>query len=339
VLIEYALLHDAIAIFYITPQRSGVVRVPTTAAVVQGLVERSADLLRQRSDTAAVRATTGALYRLLISPIERELTGADRLILIPDRQLHALPFAALFDNSRQRYLVDDFALSIAPSAASVIRHSSRSASGTVLVVGDPRDENATPLPGATREAETVAAIYNSSTLLSGEQATRARFIAAARQSTIIHYAGHAEDASADPFSVLHLAAVRGDASGDLDATAIAALDLSHAPLVVLAACGTMRGDSEHVEGMPSIARAFLAAGASGVVGTLWEIDDDTAAPLFHRMHVALHNGASPAAALRTAQLALAHDPDTRLSNPASWAAVELLGCANEQAATGRRRSE
>jgi CHAT domain-containing protein len=73
-----------------------------------------------------------------------------------------------------------------------------------------------------------------------------------------------------------------------------------------------------------------------VVGTLWEVDDDTVAPLFHRLHVELHNGASPSAALRTAQIALAHDPDTRLSHPASWAPVELLGYSTEQT-TSRKK--
>ena len=64
------------------------------------------------------------------------------------------------------------------------------------------------------------------------------------------------------------------------------------------------------------------------MGTLWDIDDDSAAVLFRRMHVELHKGANPSSALRTAQLSLARDSDVRLSNPASWAPVELLGYAD-----------
>jgi CHAT domain-containing protein len=90
--------------------------------------------------------------------------------------------------------------------------------------------------------------------------------------------------------------------------------------------------------MPSIARAFLAAGARNVVGTLWEVDDDAIAPLFHRVHVELRKGATPSAALRTAQIALAHDPDPRLRHPATWAPVEVLGYSNEQTTSGEKRS-
>ena len=101
-----------------------------------------------------------------------------------------------------------------------------------------------------------------------------------------------------------------------------------APLVVLGACGTIRGEADHVEGMPSLARAFLAAGARSVVGTLWEIDDDTASRLFRRMHQQIRAGQSPAAALRAAQTALVHDPDARLRHPSTWAPVEILGKAD-----------
>jgi CHAT domain-containing protein len=220
----------------------------------------------------------------------------------------------------------------------VLRQSSTSLRGPALIVGDPHDEGEQPLPAATEEAAAVAAIYESSTLLTGERATRARFITAAQGSGMIHYAGHAEGTADETFGVLPLAADRPASSGDLDANAIAALHLRGAPLVVLAACGTIRGDAEHVEGMPSIARAFLAAGASSVVGTLWDIDDDSAAGLFRRMHVELHKGANPSSALRTAQLALAHDSDVRLSNPASWAPVELLGYADKKPSPERARS-
>ena len=98
----------------------------------------------------------------------------------------------------------------------------------------------------------------------------------------------------------------------------------------------MRGDSAHVEGMPSIARAFLAAGARNVIGTLWEIDDDAAAPLFHRIHRELRAGSSASDALRNAQIALAHDADPRLRHPATWASVELLGYSNELPPVSKR---
>jgi len=80
----------------------------------------------------------------------------------------------------------------------------------------------------------------------------------------------------------------------------------------------------HVAGTPSVARAFLDAGARAVVGTLREIDDDIAAELFTRFHERLRAGEVPAAALRTAQLAMLQTSDPRRSHPGSWSTVEVL---------------
>ncbi|MGZ8781683.1 MAG: CHAT domain-containing protein, partial [Thermoanaerobaculia bacterium] len=65
-------------------------------------------------------------------------------------------------------------------------------------------------------------------------------------------------------------------------------------------------------------------GARAVVGTLWEIDDDVAAPLFLRFHERLRAGEVPAGALRAAQLAMLQSSDPRLRHPSSWSAVEVL---------------
>jgi len=77
--------------------------------------------------------------------------------------------------------------------------------------------------------------------------------------------------------------------------------LPRAPLVVLAACGTLRGKTESIEGMPSIARSFLAAGASTVAGTLWDVDDARASAMGTAFHRAVDAGATPALALQEAQ--------------------------------------
>ena len=101
-----------------------------------------------------------------------------------------------------------------------------------------------------------------------------------------------------------LLASEGDDSGLLFAGEIAKLELRAHPLVVLSACGTLRGETTHVAGMASLSRAFLTAGARAVVGTLWEIEDDIAPQLFLRFHEQLRAGEVPAGALRAAQLAM-----------------------------------
>jgi CHAT domain-containing protein len=327
-LIEYALLNDAVAIFYVTRDAAGVEVVKTDDAALRRLAEHFGDLLQRRGDMALIEKDAAALHHSLIAPVAPHIASATELVIVPDRELHAIPFAALYDAAKRRWLLEDFTIRVSPSAA-FLRHPVPPLSlSPALVVGDPKSDGGPALPDAAREAEAIAGMYGAATLLTSDRATRERFIEAAQRSGVIHYSGHAQSDADTTYGTLRLAPGGNGDSGALDASAIARLRLRAAPLVILGACGTIRGEANHVEGMPSLARAFLAAGARSVIGTLWEIDDDTASRLFRRVHQELRAGQTPAAALRRAQMDLARDPDPRLRHPSTWAPVEILGNAN-----------
>jgi CHAT domain-containing protein len=159
--------------------------------------------------------------------------------------------------------------------------------------------------------------------LVGRDATIARFVAAAPQSALIHYSGHAQsDDTAGGFLPL---APTAQSDGRLDATAISRLPLHRTSLVILSACATMRGDVSRVEGMPSLSRAFLNAGAGAVVGMLWEVDEETTAALLAPFHRRVRDGMSPSQALQEAQLEMIHSDRADLRHPATWSAAAFLG--------------
>lgn len=111
----------------------------------------------------------------------------------------------------------------------------------------------------------------------------------------------------------------------LGATDIGQLPLrEHSPLIVLSACGTLRGETTHIAGMPSLGRAFLAAGARAVVGTLWEIDDDRLSPVFIAFHRYLRAGLATPRALQLAQIDMLRSSDAHLNHPSIWSPVEVL---------------
>ena len=322
--LEYAVLPDAIAIFCITEGGISAATVRTERREVARSVTLFAQTIRRRAPLAEVEAAAALLYRWLIAPVRGRLATANELVIVPDLELYGVPFAALFDAQRGRYLAEEFTIRFASSAAAFEKESS-SALRPAFVVADP----ATPLPRLPRsreEAERIASLHGA-TLIAGEDATPARFMDATRDGALIHYAGHADSDARESYGALLLA---GDL-GTLGARQITRLSLHHHPLVVLAACGTFRGDVRHVAGMPSLARAFLTAGARAVVGTLWEIDDDVSAALFLRFHEHLRAGASPATALRAAQLEMLRLPDPRSKHPASWSATAVL--SNESGAS------
>ena len=51
-----------------------------------------------------------------------------------------------------------------------------------------------------------------------------------------------------------------------------------------------------------LTRTFLQAGASAVVSSLWQVADDSTAPLMHSFYAGLRDGLSPSRALRRAAL-------------------------------------
>jgi CHAT domain-containing protein/tetratricopeptide (TPR) repeat protein len=321
-IIEYAVLPHAIAIFCIAGGRVTVQQIRIERNELTERVETFGDSIRHHEPLLQVRAHAGELFDLLVKPVQASLSGSEDIAVVPDRQLYGVPFAALFDQSSQSYLAERFAIRFALSASSVRHETAAPLLRPALVVADPSALRRPRLPEGLKEGDRIAAAYDAKRLF-GSDATRSRFLAAAVGSALIHYAGHADSDSADSYGAL-LLAPSGNDSGVLSSTDIERLKFRNHPLLVLAACSTFRGDSIHVGGMPSLARAFLMAGARGVSGSLWEIDDALASEFYFRFHDQLRAGNSPEHALRAAQIGMIHSSDPRLQHPAAWAPVELL---------------
>lgn len=320
-LVEYVVLERELVAFCVTAGGVTAHRLPIGRDALQGRVASFVENIRRRVPPAQVQAEGEALHGLLLAPVTGRFTDVRELVLVPDRELHALPFAALRNARTKQFLVEEYTIRFAPSAS--FRREAAESLEPALVVADPPTKEWPRLPASREEAVQIAALHGA-TLLAGEAATRAAFFDGARGSALIHYSGHANSDAAASYGALLLAA-NGPDGGVVGSSDIARLRFERQPLVVLAACGTFRGNTLHVAGMSGLSRAFLGAGARAVVGTLWEIDDDVSAPLFLRLHQRLRDGATPARALRDAQLDLLRSPDGRLAHPATWSPVALLG--------------
>jgi CHAT domain-containing protein len=98
----------------------------------------------------------------------------------------------------------------------------------------------------------------------------------------------------------------------------------NADLVVLSACETGLGKQVKGEGLIGLTRAFMYAGTSSVVVSLWKVLDTSTADLMVRFYRHLKDGKlSKAEALRQAQLELIRHG--KFAHPYFWAPFVLVG--------------
>lgn len=196
--------------------------------------------------------------------------------------------------------------------------------------GSPTELEFERLSGSGDEATAIAALWAPErvTVVRGFEATRGRvFDEQTAVADIVHFATHGWIDSRQPArSGLMLS--RWDAGGHPLAGFLSLEDIYRlqlqADLVVLSGCRTALGKEVSGEGLMGISRGFLQAGARAVLASLWRVEDRATAELMRHFYRALlQHGASPAAALRIAQGALAADP--RFSDPYYWAGFIVQG--------------
>jgi CHAT domain-containing protein len=333
-LLAYHVSEDEIVAFVVLGNDVRIVRNLGPVAVVANLLQRlNTELyyLRAGPEFAerhmallerSTREVLASLYATLVAPVEGLLeemgiqtsygAGAPgKLVVVPHGLLHQAPFHALFDG--EGYLLERFEISYAPSARvySLCQQRASRRSGRALVMGvaDPL------IPAAEKEAQAVAQHLPGAEVLSDERATSDALRAAASGRPILHLACHGLFRADNPmFSSLKLH------DGWLTAADVMRLDLAGA-LVTLSACESGRNEVFEGDELIGLTRAFLGAGASSLVVSLWLVQDEATALLMEEYYERLRAGAGPAEALRGAQLAIKDE----YPHPYYWAPFVVVG--------------
>lgn len=269
-------------------------------------------------------ANAAEAYAALIEPL-RSMIRKKRLMIVPHGELHYVPFAALYDEKRERYLVEDYPIVYVPSASTIrfLREKDSPVDGAALVLGDPVTTSQPRLPGAAREARKVAEKLHTTAKLGGS-ARESLLYRLDGKVDLLHIAAHGTyDAASPLFSAVHLAQGNGE-NGQLTVEEIQSkLDLSGVNLVVLSACQSGVGNRSGGDEIVGLTRSILYAGSPGVIATLWNIGDEATPPLIEKFYDYLLGGATAADALRAAQVDMLRDP--RFADPRYWAAFFLTG--------------
>ncbi|MDX2246956.1 MAG: CHAT domain-containing tetratricopeptide repeat protein [Bacteroidia bacterium] len=349
-LVEYYHGGGNLHIFLLSEGRSDWLTLPATdtlnlvvshfqESIYQGFRNLQAtDSLRKKwSDDYELLADS--LYQMLIAPLT-EKPLPEKLILIPDGVLGYIPFDALLTEKPAKkgayrdypYLIRKFTLSQHYSAALLFRslpdrESRQSVKNAVIyapvfspemnypdVFGPPAH-----LPFSELEAEKITRLTGGDIFLK-EKATKAAFFDHAGGYRIIHLSSHARVNDRDPmFSTIDFA----------DGEAVNVLELFgielRADLVTLSACETGNGELFRGEGIMSLSRGFIYAGAKSIVNTLWEVNDGATAEIMTHFYETLSKGKSKDEALRYAKTEWLSQADHLTAHPYYWSGYIAVG--------------
>jgi CHAT domain-containing protein len=332
--IEYVALPESLAIFVIGPDGVTLTEQPIPRDALTRAAQALADSIASRGAVASVHDAAAKLYDLLIRPIAPALLSVTQLNIVADDALQRVPFAALYDAGERAYLIDKFALAASPSArlfaATVNRHARPQGAPTdALIFANPSAPatyaHLASLSASETEALRVAKNYPRRDTFIGAEATAERFLAIAPKRDVVQFSGHAVVNHAEPGESALICADSASIGGALTVRQIGRMQFTQTRVVVLAACSTMTGRNAAVEGVSSLARAFVIAGVPAVVGTLWDIDDREATFVVRRLHEELARGVRPELALRSAQRAAIRSTDPGIRDPRRWSAFSVLG--------------
>jgi CHAT domain-containing protein/tetratricopeptide (TPR) repeat protein len=258
----------------------------------------------------ATRSHLHELYAELLAPIRSRLKG-QRLVVVPHELLHYVPFHALFDGDR--YLIDSFTVSYAPSASIYMQHRWKQANkdGCSLILGVP-DRQA---PSIYEELQAVAEIVPQAKVFLGPKASESALKEHGLRSRLIHIATHGFFRQDNPmFSGIRL----GDSFLTL-------YDLYHmklpAELVTLSGCSTGLNVIAAGDELIGLVRGLLSAGAQSLLLTLWDVNDSSTADFMKAFYSRLFNRPDRGLALREAMVEVRQ----RYPHPYYWAPFVLVG--------------
>ena len=286
------------------------------------------DDLLDVTKTAQVKERSQQLYRWLIAPLQSSLqeNRIDTLVFVSDGSLRNIPLSVLYDLEQQQYLIEQYAIAVAP--------------GLQLVESKPlAPSNLDLLAAGIGQSRTIGE-RDFSSLSNVPQELKQIQSQAAKSKQIIDReftkANLQNQLETNDFSALHLA-THGQFSSNPEETFILtwnellntqdltslmrqyASDRDRAlELLVLSACETATGDPLAALGLAGIT---VRAGVRSTLASLWFIDDRYSAEFMSNFYRELSRGTTKAKALQKAQIAILNQE----KRPYFWSSFILLG--------------
>jgi CHAT domain-containing protein/tetratricopeptide (TPR) repeat protein len=321
----------------VTPHECRIAPLPADRDLGERLLRLHSLAARPGSAPQDLRFLDAAARRLgasLFAPLRDLLSTCTRVIVAPDEELGVIPWAVLIvpgsDSASSAPLVSDRELVLVPSASILadLRRRRVAAPGAagprLLAVAGSAGSGADALPGAAREVRWLERSFAGVVARVGTADSSIATLEPLEDFDVLHLAGHTTLDDQHPWrSGIRLETRRGAEREEfLRADRIASLRLK-ARLTVLSSCESASGRIVSGEGVQSLSAAFVSAGVTTIVATLWPVSDRATERFMQEFYRQLASGRSAAAALRAAQLEARARRATR--HPFYWAGFVVLG--------------
>jgi CHAT domain-containing protein len=252
------------------------------------------------------------LLDILIPPEFQYIINNTKLYLSPDGEISQIPFQYMLRNFNNK------SITILPGFSFLNLNNSKKETICALSARSPsysndiisnnillglRGRDISPLLFADQEVQNIRRIYNSfnnSNATVVENVTESWVKTNIESFDIIHFAAHSFPFISEVNEGGILLVSSSEDDGILSTSEIATLTLEN-KLVFLSSCETNVGDFIPGEGINSIARSLLFAGADGVIASLWPVNDKTAVSITDQFYSIYLKTNDPAIAIYKAQ--------------------------------------
>jgi CHAT domain-containing protein len=343
-ILDYMITADTLYAFVLTRSALQLRRLPVNKQQLQAKVDRYISYLKDDQPLWVANnerhfrelflkgiQLSNELYQVIFEKIAPALKDVNRLFIIPDEFLYAVPFntLALKNAIDTRFLIESKTILVLPGTWMLARQMDGKTArkeGGFLVSIDPS------LPGAEKIEKRLRMKFGNRFDARAQWEDKQSFkkhLATGDHTTYLFYA-HAEANWDEPRESYIELPINSPTDNDrLSYQDIDSLDWRKAKLVILAGCETSGNRIYLGAGLAGLQRAFLAAGANQVLATYWKVDATQVADQIPRFLEAWNQHHDALLALQSMQkMAIAelkNDPFFKFPHLQLWGAYNLTG--------------
>lgn len=314
---------------------------------ISRLVIAFRDAVRKSQETKSI---SSKLYNILIKKINLDKKS---FIISTDGLLRLLPFETLYNVKNRHYLIEEKDIRYTPSGKELIRlytQNKKEPNNKVVIFDNPdfeaniktinrgvRNEalfrmKFGELPQTKVEAQAIKSILKNQNIIEYQsKMANEQNLFNLNSPKIVHIATHGffiHSNLANPMlnsgialSGANKSIKEGSDGGIITALKLSGINLKGTKIVVLSACQTGLMSSDDTDSISGLSKAFIQAGANGVVVSLWSVSDKGTKEFMELFYQKIADGKDYAVALKEAKVDMIREKKSVFT----WGAFILNG--------------